>query len=96
MIRTIALSMLLTVVTLSVIYRHHVAALIDPCEAVTEYCSENESLRKTFQCGVDLLSQMVSEHNRIDCYRTWLKLNNIENPTLNRWLNSADAPSSSP
>ena len=96
MVRTITLSLLLTGGTLALLYRHHAAALVDPCQSVAQYCDEQRSLGTTFQCGVDLLSQMVNQHTRIDCYRTWLTLHSIESPTLEGWLNAAEDKPTSP
>ena len=96
MVRTVALSLLLTGLTLAFIYRQHAAALVDPCQSVAEYCDKQRSLGVTFQCGVDLLSQMVNQRTRIDCYQTWLTLHRIESPTLEGWLSVAEEKPTSP
>jgi len=96
MVRTIALSLLLTGGTLALLYRDHAAALVSPCQSVEEYCDKQRSLGTTFQCGVDRFSQMVNQRTRIDCYRTWLTLNGIESPTLQGWLNAAEDKPTSP
>jgi hypothetical protein len=86
MLRTIALALVFTAMILVGIYWDHAKALYSPCPAVTEFCAQQDSLGLSFLCGIEELKQLISESTRIDCYRTWLELNRIENPTLNGWL----------
>ena len=86
MLKTIALSLVFTAMILGGTYWDHAKALYSPCPAVTEFCAQQDSLGLSFLCGIEELKQLISESTRIDCYRTWLELNRIDNPTLNGWL----------
>ena len=89
--RTLALTLLLTTGTLLGIYHRHVNALVDPCQAVKEYCEQDStSLGTTLRCGADLLGQLFEKPRRVDCTRTCLDLNHIENPTFEGWLDALD------
>jgi hypothetical protein len=89
--RTVALALLLTSGILLGIYHRHVSALIDPCQAVREYCEEeSDSLGNALKCGADLLGQLFEKPSRVDCMRTWLNLNHIESPTFEGWLDALD------
>ena len=86
--RTLIWSLLLATGILLGVFHHHAAALLGPCQAVEEFCNqEDKQARAILLCGAELFAQMLQKPSYSDCLRTWLDLHEIDSPTLDDAIN---------
>ena len=91
MIRALIVTLILGGGFLLGMYHPHVRAIVNPCQAVRDYCSQgSNTLGNSLRCGADRLAQLFKEPSRVDCMRTWLDLNKIENNTIHAILDRLD------